>query len=239
MIAVGVSAGALLARRYARDRLLDPDALFGAILVLVVGGIVGARALWLLEQGSDTFLDPAEWLGTRGYSFYGAILVGVPAAVVYLHLRGGRLRHLDALAAGFPLGMAVGRIGDVINGEHYGPASDLPWAFRYTHPDAEVPSAAVAYHSGGFYELLLGLALLAFFWPVRHRFARPGALFLAVVATYAAGRFLIFFWREDSETLALGLVSAQWTSLALIGAAAIAWAVLRRLRVRALPEPSG
>ena len=42
------------------------------------------------------------------------------------------LRYLDALAAGFPLGMAVGRIGDVISGEHYGPATTVAWASRMT-----------------------------------------------------------------------------------------------------------
>ena len=63
---------------------------------------------------------------------------------LYLGWRRLGLRYLDALAAGFPLGMAIGRIGDVINGEHYGPVSDLPWAIRNTHPDADVPSNELA-----------------------------------------------------------------------------------------------
>jgi phosphatidylglycerol:prolipoprotein diacylglycerol transferase len=62
---------------------------------------------------------------------------------VYLWRTRLSLRYLDALAAGFPLGMAVGRIDDVISGEHYGPPTTLPWAFRYLNPMAEVPSTQV------------------------------------------------------------------------------------------------
>lgn len=137
-------------------------------------------------------------------------------------------RYLDAGAAGLPLGVAIGRVGDVINGEHFGPASDLPWAFRYAHPGAEVPSNEVAYHSGGFYEVVLAFAILAIVWPLRHRLRRPGMLLWTVIGLYAAGRFAMFFVRSDSETLALGLNGAQWTSLVLLLVAAVAlWLIMR------------
>jgi len=130
------------------------------------------------------------------------------------------VRYLDALAFGFPLGMAVGRLGDVINGEHFGPRSDLPWAFRHTHPDALTPSPDVAYHSGGFYEVVLSLAILAIVWPRRDRLTRPGSVLWLVIGLYAAGRFAMFFVRSDSETLLAGLNGAQWTSLGLLAVAA-------------------
>ena len=115
--------------------------------------------------------------------------------------------------------MTVGRIGDVINGEHYGPASDLPWAVRNSHPEAEVPSNEIAYHSGGLYEVVLGLAMFAVVWPLRNRLGAPGALICTVVGLYAAGRFVMFFARSDSEDLLLGLSGAQWTSLGLLALA--------------------
>lgn len=40
-----------------------------------------------------------------------------------------------------------------------------------------------------------------------------------MIALYAAGRFAMFFWRSDSQMLALSLSSAQWTSLVLLGLA--------------------
>jgi prolipoprotein diacylglyceryltransferase len=52
-----------------------------------------------------------------------------------------------------------------------------------------------------------------------------------VIALLAAGRFVEFFVRSDSATVALGLETAQWTSLALmLFAAAGAWVTSRELR---------
>jgi len=228
MIAVGIVVGGWFASSYARERDLSRDEIFNMVIVIALAGMVGARAFYLLENDAGALLRPADWLGARGFSFYGAILLGVPATALYVRTRGLGLRYLDALAAGFPLGMAVGRIGDVINGEHFGPASDLPWAFRYTHPDAEVPGNELAYHSGGFYEVVLALAILTIIWPLRHRLQRPGMLLWVVIALYAGGRFAMFFVRSDSDTLALGLSGAQWTSLALVAASAVAiWRALK------------
>jgi phosphatidylglycerol:prolipoprotein diacylglycerol transferase len=231
MIAVGVFAGGWLAVRFGREHGLDTETLVSAVTVIAFAGIVGARIFYLVENGD--LARPGEWFGTTGFSFYGAIILGVPAVAIYLHVAKASVRYLDALAAGFPLGMAVGRVGDLINGEHYGPESDLPWAFRYTHPDADVPSSAVAYHSGGFYEIVLALVMLAVLWPLRSRFRRPTSMLWAVVGIYGAGRFLMFFAREDSDEVLIGLSSAQVTSIALMAiAAAGAWIANRDMSRR-------
>lgn len=237
-IAAGVAAGGWVAARYARRCELDVEAVIGAVLAITLAGIFGARLFYLVESGN--LAHPAAWLGTRGFAFYGAMILGVPAAGLYLARRRLGLRYLDALAYGFPLGMAIGRLGDLINGEHYGPPSDLPWAIRYPHPDADVPNGAIAYHPGGLYEIALALAMVLAVWALRDRFRRPGMLLWTVVALYGAGRFVMFFYRSDSDELALGLNAAQWTSLALVLVAATgAWlssgdprlgAIRRRLR---------
>ena len=148
--------------------------------------------------------------------------------------------YLDAIAAGLPLGLAVGRIGDVINGEHYGPASNFFLAVRNTHPDALTPNPDLAYHSGGLYEVLIGAIVFAIVWPLRTRLERPLALMWLMLALLAIGRFLEFFVRSDSEDLALGLETAQWTSLLLLAiAAAGAWlTVVRRPAPRQYLPPS-
>lgn len=228
MIAVGIAVGLWFARRHALRAGLDPDALTSAAVFLAFAGIVGARLFWLVENGELT--SPGEWLGTRGFSFYGAIVVGVPAVALYARRRGLGLGYLDAMAVGFPLGMAVGRIGDVINGEHFGPASDLPWAFRHVHPDAEVPSPELAYHSGGVYEVVLALILLALVLSLRRRALAPGVMLLAVIGAYSLGRFAMFFWRSDSAPALAGLDGAQVTSLALAALSAVALAARRARR---------
>lgn len=220
-IALGIVAGAWLATRYARERGLDAEEIVNLAIIISLAGTIGAKAFYLLENDAGALLRPGEWLDGQGFSFYGAIILGVPAVGAYLHRRRLSLSYLDALASGFPLGMAIGRIGDVINGEHYGPQSDLPWAIRNAHPDADVPNNELAYQSGGLYEVVLSLLMFAVIWPLRHRFRHPGLLLWTVVGSYALGRFAMFFIRDDSATLALGLNGAQWTSLALLIVAAL------------------
>lgn len=229
MIAVGIAVGGWAAARYARERELDPERLLNAIVVLAFAGIVGSRLFFLAVDDPGALVNPGDWLGTRGFAFYGAIIFGTAAVAVYLRTAGMGARYLDAMAAGFPLGMAVGRIGDLINGEHYGPPTDAPWGIRYTHPEADVPSADVAFHSGGLYEIVLALAMLAIVWPLRHRFRRPTTLLWAVIGLYGAGRFVMFFYRSDTDAGVLGLNEAQLVSLGLVAVAAagVLWAMRR------------
>ncbi len=216
MIVLGILAGGWLALRYAERFGLRSERLRIAIVVLALSGMLGARLYYLLQTDPSALLSPSAWRGRMGYAFYGAILLGVPIVAAYLWRRDRPFSYLDALAAGFPLGMAVGRIGDLINGEHYGPATTAPWGFRYTDPGAFVPSNHLAYQSGAFYEILLALGMLAMLWPLGQRLRTPGLLLCVTVAVYSAGRFLIFFIIRDTPVVALGLRQAQLTSLGLM-----------------------
>ena len=213
-IAIGILLGTAVAVRYARSRSLDTERVQALVMVLVVAGVVGSRVLYLLQHDPAGLFEPAEWLNSRGYSFYGALIAAPAAVAVYLRRKELSLTYLDALAAGFPLGMAVGRIGDFISGEHYGAPTDLPWGVRYTHSGAEVPDLGVAYHSGGLYEIVLAVAMIAVLTPLWSRLRAPTALLWATTLLYSIGRFFMFFARADSST-ELGLKGAQWMSLAI------------------------
>ena len=230
MIAVGILVGAVLAGRLARRWGMPSDPMYTAAGLAAVAGLVGGRILYLVERG---LLDqPGEWLSTQGFSFTGGLVLAAAVIALYVRRTGLPLRYLDAMAVGLPLGVAIGRIGDVINGEHYGPPTDSFLGVRNTHPDAEVPSPDVSYHSGGLYDVMLGLAVLAVVWPLRNRIQSPTMLVWLVLGLFGAGRFVEFFWRSDSDAVALGLNSAQWTSLGLVLVAAVgavaAWRLTRR-----------
>src|ERR687898_685906 len=227
MIAVGIVVGGLAAAYDARRRGLEPERLYAVGLILVVGALVGGRAFYLLEHGRLD--DPGAWFGTTGFTFYGGFIAAALGIAYYVRRERLSVAYLDAIAAGFPLGLAIGRIGDVINGEHYGVASNFFLAVRNTHPDALTPNPELAYHSGGLYEVLIGAIVFAIVWPLRTRLERPLALMWLMLALLALGRFFEFFLRSDSADLALGLEIAQWTSLLILAiAAAGAWLTLRR-----------
>ena len=240
-IAIGILIGGVAVALDARRRGLDPERVYAIGMILVVGALVGGRAFYLLEHGELD--DPGAWLGTTGFTFYGGFIAAALGIAYYIRRQRLSLSYLDAIAAGLPLGLAIGRIGDVITGEHYGPASNFFLAVRNTHPDALTPNPDLAYHSGGLYEVLIGAIVFAIAWPLRKRLQQwPLALMWLVLALLAIGRFFEFFVRSDSADLALGLEIAQWTSLLLLAiAAAGAWLTLGRRPApdRHPPPPAG
>lgn len=243
MSAAGLLVGALVAARFAKRVGLDPARISTLVIVAAAAGIAGARLFFLALDDPAGLVDPAAWLGTHGFAIYGALLAALIAVGVYLRRASLPVRYLDALAYGFPFGLALGRIGDVVNGEHFGPATSQPWGIRWTHPDALAPSAQVAYHSGGLYEVVLALVIAAVVVPAAPRLTMPTDLLWLVLALYGAGRLLMFFWREDSATAVLGLNTAQLVSVEFIGLAVAGASVRRRRglrpssRRRSVPAP--
>ena len=229
-IAAGVVIGGLFAGREARRRGLDPQPLQTMGLILIVAALVGSRAFYLAEHGGLD--DPGEWVGNRGFTFYGGFILVAVGLGLYVWRTRISLEYLDSIAVGLPLGYAIGRVGDIINGEHYGPATTFFLGVRNTHPDAGVPSPDLAYHNGGLYESLIGLVTFAVVLLLRHRLRQPLAMVWLVLGVMSAGRFVEFFVRSDSETVALGLETAQWTSIALMLVAAVGLAVTTRKRSR-------
>jgi phosphatidylglycerol---prolipoprotein diacylglyceryl transferase len=231
-IAIGIVIGALVAARYARERGLEGEPLYAIAGLLALGGILGGRLLYVLERGGPL-------LGTRGFTFDGGMILAALGVVAYVWRRRLDAGYLDVVAVGLPLGVAVGRIGDVINGEHYGPRSDFFLAVRNSNPHALTPDPHFAYQSGGLYEVLLGAAIFAIVWPLRHRIRRTGTLVWLVLGLFAFGRFFEFFERYDSPTLALGLNNAQWISLGLLAVALIGWWLTAARSELAREEPNG
>jgi phosphatidylglycerol---prolipoprotein diacylglyceryl transferase len=238
-IAVGILIGGVAAGREARKRGLDTEPLYAIGMILIVGALVGGRLYYLAEH--DRMFDLGDWVGSRGFTFYGGFIAAALGIGLYVWRRRLSVEYLDAVAFGLPLGIAIGRIGDVINGEHYGPATTFFLGVRNTNPDADVPSPDVAYHSGGLYEVLIGAIVFAIVLALRPHLRRPTAMTWLVIALLAAGRFVEFFVRSDSDKVALGLEVAQWTSLGLLVVAGVgAWFTLARRREGSRPpRPTG
>jgi phosphatidylglycerol---prolipoprotein diacylglyceryl transferase len=226
-IAIGIVIGGFAAARYARERGLSVEPLYTIGMILVVAAVVGGRVFYLAERGE--LGDPSRWVGSTGFTFDGGFIAAAVGIALYLRAKTHSVAYLDLVAVGLPLGVAIGRIGDVINGEHYGPATTFFLGVRNANPDSLTPRHDIAYHSGGLYEVLLAALIFAIVWSLRHRLKRTTALTWLVLGLFSLGRFFEFFARSDSETAALGLTTTQWTSLVLLAAAIVgAWLTLGR-----------
>ena len=219
LIALGIAIAAVFAAWLLRRRGHGSDELWNLVPLAALAGIVGARVLFLIEDGS--LGAPSRWLGMHGFSINGAVVGAVMFAGLYMWRRGLEPIYLAAVAVAFPLGDAIGRIGCLLTADHIGAATSLPWGVRYTNPASGVPQLGVAYHSGALYEILVALLILPAVLLVWRRAREPLYAFWAVLVLFGVGRFVIFFWRVDSASGALGLSEAQWASLGLIAVGAI------------------
>jgi phosphatidylglycerol:prolipoprotein diacylglycerol transferase len=200
--AVGIAAGVYLGAWLARRQGFTEDDAYSIALVGVPVGIVGARAMWVIENRDriDTWTDIFR-INEGGITVYGAVIGGVIGAVVYGWLR--RLpvmRGLDAAGFGLLLGMAIGRIGDLINGEHWAKKTDLPWGVVYSHTDSPGWSLDVPVHPATTYEmigdfLIIGIMALVFMMTWKRR---PGITFFTGLVLYSAMRFGVSYLRLDS-----------------------------------------
>ena len=128
-------------------------------------GLIGARLYFVVQQPDlvDHYLtDPiriiAVWDG--GMAFFGAIMACVLTTAVFAYRRQLPVWLLfDAGALFATLPQAIGRVGNVINGDILGAPSTLPWAFLYTSPHTFAPSTTTAYQPANLYELLTSLLL--------------------------------------------------------------------------------
>ncbi len=208
--AVGIAAGVYLGAWLGRRQGFTEDDAYSVALVGVPAGIIGARAMFVLE---NRIRFEGQWvevlkINEGGITIYGAIIGGVLGACAYGFIRRMPVaRGLDVAGFGLLLGMAIGRIGDLINGEHIAKASSLPWAVKYTDPDSPgfpfsvtTSGEHIARHPATTYEmigdlLIIGIMVLLFIKLWQHR---PGITFFAGVILYAAMRFGVSYLRIDS-----------------------------------------
>jgi len=225
--AVGILVGVQLSLWAGRKIGYDEDDAYSLALVGVPSGIIGARGMFVWEHWAYYGQNPLDILAIQegGISIWGAVLGGVLGSLLFAIWRGYEIRKgLDIASFGLITGMAIGRIGDLINGEHLARATNLPWAVLYTHPNSpafQYSLTAGPHHPATTYEMIGDLVILAalfyfMFGPLRRR---PGLTFFVFLVGYSVMRYAVTFLRVDSaQTLLPGMTVPQLVSfLTVIG----------------------
>ncbi|HKC20326.1 MAG TPA: prolipoprotein diacylglyceryl transferase family protein, partial [Candidatus Dormibacteraeota bacterium] len=142
---------------------------------MVALGLIGARLLYVWENWR--IFANGQWLRIfalteGGISQWG----GLFGAMVGVYIWARRARYsfwkiLDGGGAGAMLGLAIGRIGDVINGEHHGSPTTLPWGVEYVNQYTLGQPGKIV-HPEVAYEMVLTLAILAALLPFHQRLKR-------------------------------------------------------------------
>ncbi|MFM8321175.1 MAG: prolipoprotein diacylglyceryl transferase [Chloroflexota bacterium] len=245
LIMSAVLLGAWITSRQLARRGENPELVWDALLVVLVSGVIGARAWFVLNAtlgGSRYYLDnPLKILAITegGLHIFGAFLLGGLAA--YLYARAKQLDILlllDSAAPALLLGQAAARPANFINQELYGPPTDLPWGIPISAPHrlppwndlAQYPLETTRFHPTFAYEMLWNiLAGGLLLWLARRypQKLKPGALFAAWLVLAGLGRVLIETFRPDQPRLpGTGLSYSRLVSL-LMAVAGLLWLLVR------------
>ena len=232
MYVVGIIAGLLVALPYARSKGFTDKQLEKIVYWSAPAGLVGARLYYVLQQPLGPYLaEPwrilAFWEG--GMAFYGAIFaVVITLLVLSKRMKLPILKLIDVAAPFAVVGQFFGRIGNFINGDVIGYATNLPWGVVYASPNSFAPRHDIAYQPAAAYEAIIDILLFGFLWWLRNR-VKPGILFFVYVMGYSVSQFIVFFWR-DNEVVFFGLKQAQVTALGVMitAVAMFLWVMFRQ-----------
>lgn len=210
--------GSTIASNYIERKGNNADDFWDMLIWVLIPGFLGARLYYVFIQsprddgGIGYYLsNPGEilkvWSG--GIHIFGAFIFGSIALWLFTRIRQlPTLTFLDAIALGLPLAQAIGRWGNFINQELYGPPTTLPWGLRIddVHRIKEYRNLNAYPDSTRFQPLFLYESLWNFlgfaviFWLARRfeKQLKPGDITLFYLIWYPLGRFFIEFLRTDS-----------------------------------------
>jgi phosphatidylglycerol:prolipoprotein diacylglycerol transferase len=164
LVLAGAGLGTGLAVRECKQQGLAAAPLLDALAWALPIGILFARAInivgwwdyYLTHAGAMWQLNLED-----GLSLWGGIVGGALVMAARLRrVRSRRRRLLDAAATGLLAAIAIGRVGEFLDGHGQGLPSDVPWATRYTNALSATPDFGVARHPAQLYDALVCVALL-------------------------------------------------------------------------------
>jgi len=217
MMDIGIIAALFLSWYLAKKKGKDGQVIMNMAFYLIIAGLIGAR-LWEVIFSWDYYSNrPGEifaiWQG--GLSVQGAIIGGMIAAVVYTKRQKISFwEYADIMAPGVILAQGIGRVGCFLNGCCYGLPASSGWGVVYPEgTDAFTVFGATPLIPVVLYEAAWDLVVMTILLFLLFRKPFNGFIATLYFALYAAGRFVLEFYRADSLLIMGGLKAAQVTSV--------------------------
>jgi phosphatidylglycerol:prolipoprotein diacylglycerol transferase len=204
----------------------NPDLASTMVFAAAIGGLLGARLLFIVEDWSNFLRSPWDYIFTgAGFTWYGGFLGGV-LGVTWVVRKNNIpwLKAADIAAPALAIAYGVGRLGCHVAGDgDWGTVTDVPWGVAYTNaiigwvdPSTGIPyPPGVRVHPTPIYEFLESVLIFGILWALRKKAHAPGTLFWLYLALAGVARLVVEFWRLN-PVFALGLTEAQWFGVVTI-----------------------
>ncbi len=219
MIAIGILAAYLMGVRRAKKAKLDPDQIFNIVLLAVIGGLAGAKILYLITILDEILENPAViWKASNGFVVYGGIIAGILTIIIYCRIKKiSFLSYFDLLMPSVALAQGFGRLGCFLAGCCYGRETDSVFGIVFQN-SAYAPNGVRLIPTQLLSSGLNFLHCLLLLW-VTKRKEGDGQVGACYLIFYSIGRFVLEFFRGDLERGAVGSLStSQFISLFICAA---------------------
>jgi phosphatidylglycerol:prolipoprotein diacylglycerol transferase len=237
---IAVGSAVFLVGRWAPMKGIDPDDIYSIALWAIIGGVVGARVVHVVDSWDFYQENPGQiiaiWQG--GIGLWGGILGGFIGGALYALWAKHPVGVIaDLTAPAMLFAQTIGRLGDIVNGEHCAKATDFFLGFMWTNVNSDAANCDNGINFSVYpviaIEMLWNMAALFVIWKLRGRLRPDGMLFALYLALYSIGRFAVTFARED-KIWSLGMQEAQY--IALIVLAITIPLLVRNARLRPVEE---
>lgn len=208
LIFIALLVGGALALREAKKFDLSEDFMINMFFYLIPIALIGARLYFVLFHFDYYKANPMDifkvWEG--GLAIHGALIAGLLWIIFYTHKHHiPTVRVLDILVVSLLLGQAIGRWGNFLNGEAYGPETTLSFLESLHLPQFIIDGM----HIGGIYYqptflyeslwCLIGFIIILLFR--KRKYCKNGDMVAFYLVWYGIGRFVIEGLRTDSLML--------------------------------------
>ena len=217
-------------RRIGKDVKLASDIVF----IAAVGGIVGSKIYYLIENFGRVIDDPIGMIFSgSGLVFLGGLMGGTLGVTWVIQKQNlNWLKMSDIVAPLLILGYGIGRIGCFLVGDDYGIPTHLPWgvsfvnglppttyqSFQFNYPwislDGFEPGLLTVYPTQ-LMETVLAVSIFGYLWSRREKIGFEGQLFFTYLVFAGLERFFIEFIRTNIKYISV-LTGSQIISIFMI-----------------------
>jgi len=215
-VALGGLIAILLSLKEAKKRNIEQEKVLGILLFTMVGALIGARILYIIQNPSqfNFFWDYIN-LSEGGLNGAGTLIGGTLFAFLYIKISkmsmGEFGKLMDVIAPYLVLAFAIGRIGCFLRGCCFGLPTNLPWGIVYPAESLAVQAGLnTAVHPTQLYHSILDFIIFFILLKLGNKkhnlqknnvkskyrfFSIGGSIFLLFLMLYSSERFIVDFFR--------------------------------------------
>ena len=197
MIAIGVLAAYLMAEYRAKKKGLDPDKIFDLAIWCLLGGVLGAKLLYVIVEMKSIIANPKELLKVMdGFVVYGGIIGGIFSGYLFCRRKHiSFLEYFDLVMPSIALAQGFGRVGCLLAGCCYGRETDSAFHIVFRH-SSYAPNNVQLIPT----QIIMSVLNFAHFFLLiflAKRVKARGQVAACYLMCYSVGRFFMEYLRND------------------------------------------